>query len=173
MKRIALGLVILLLAAVLAAGLIVYFSNPFSTSKPDYSATFAQSIGGAGWSPIHPISQVAENAYSGLYRTNSGNSSGNRSGNESVTVAVTIEIAQSQDAAKDRYQQLVLEKQSAGYASGNSELNNSTVFGDPTASWFGYNDNNLSNVTTYLVLYAYNTEISNWVVVAESTGLAT
>jgi len=169
MKRSAFGLIALLLAvAVLTAGCVTNFPNPFSASKSDYSANFARSLDDAGWTPIHPISQVTDNVYSGSYRASSGNSSGNGS----AKLGVTIEVAQSEDAAKDRYGQLVLEKQKEGYTSGNSELGTSTVFGDPKASWFGYKENSLAGTSTYTFFYAYNTEISKWLVVTESGGTA-
>ena len=178
MQRIAFGLIVLLLTAtVLTAALITNFPNPFASSKPDYTANFAKSIGGTGWTPINPISQTADNVYSGSYRASSGNSSENRSFN----LTVTIEIAQSAAAAQERYGQLVFQKQSDGYTSGNSQLGNSTIFGDTSASWFGYTTNSLvsattnattnasSSVSTYTLLYAYDKEINNWVVVTETT----
>jgi hypothetical protein len=174
MKRIAFGLIVLLLTAtVLTAALITSFSNPFASSKSDYSANFAKSIGGIGWTSINPVSQIADNVYSGSYRASSGNGSFN--------LTVTIEIAQSEAAAQERYGQLVLQKQSDGYASGNSQLGNSTIFGDTRASWFGYTTNSLASATTnattnastsvstYTFLYAYDKEINNWVVVTETT----
>ena len=164
----------LLTATVLAAVVITTFPN---SSKPDHSADFARSIGGIGWSPINPISQIADNVYSGSYRANSGNSSRNGS----FTLTVTIEIAQSEAAARDRYGQLVLQKQNDGYASGESNLGNSTIWGDPTASWFGYKTSSLVNASTsaatgastgastYTFLYAFDKEINSWVVVTETT----
>jgi hypothetical protein len=178
MKRIAFGLIVLLLTAtVFTAAFITNFSNPFASSKSDYSATFAKSIGGVGWTPINPVSQTADNVYSGSYTASSGNSSGNGSFN----LTVTIEIAQSEAAAQERYGQFVLQKQSDGYTSGNSQLGNSTIFGDTKASWFGYTTNRLvsattnattnasSSVSTYTFLYAYDKEINHWVVVTETT----
>ncbi|MGA3200122.1 MAG: hypothetical protein ABSD89_12075 [Halobacteriota archaeon] len=177
MKRIAFGLIVLLLTAtVLTTALITNFSNPFASSKSDYSADFAKTIGSTGWTPINPISQTADNVYSGSYRASSGNSSENRSFN----LTVTIEIAQSAAAAQERYGQLVFQKQSDGYTSGNSQLGNSTIFGDTSASWFGYTNslvsattnattNASSSVSTYTLLYAYDKEINNWVVVTETT----
>ncbi|MGD0172193.1 MAG: hypothetical protein ABSB81_08740 [Halobacteriota archaeon] len=165
MKRSVFGLIVLLLTAmVLTAVVITHLPNPFASSKSDYSADLARSLEGAGWTPIHPITQIADNVYSGSYRTGSGNSSGNRS----FTLTVTIEIAQSEAAAKERYGQLVIQKQNDGYTSGNSELGNSTIFGDTTASWFGYKTNS-SNASTYTFLYAHDTEINSWVVVTETT----
>jgi len=164
MKRSVFRLIVVLLAAtVLTAVVITYFPH---SSKADYSADFANSIEGVGWTPINPISQTADNVYSGLYRVSSGNSSGNGS----AKIAVTIEIAQSEAAANERYGQVVLQKQNAGYTTGESNLGNSTIFGDTKASWFGYKTNTLNNASTYTVLYAYNAGISNWVVVTESAG---
>jgi hypothetical protein len=151
------------LAAVLTAMVITYFPH---SSKSDYSADFAKSIEGIGWTPINPISQTADNVYSGLYRVSNGNSSGNGS----AKIAVTIEIAQSEAAANERYGQLVVQKQNAGYTSGESNLGNSTIFGDTKASWFGYKTNTPKNTSTYTFLYAYNAGSSNWVIVSESTG---
>jgi hypothetical protein len=169
MKSIAFGLIALLLVvAVLTSGCVANLPNPFSASKSDYSANLERSLSGAGWTPIHPISQVTDNVYSGSYKASSGNSSGNGS----ATLAVTIEIAQSEDAAKDRYGQLVLEKQKEGYTSGNSELGTSTVLGDPKASWFGYREDSLASAPPYTFFYACNTEIGKWVVVTESGGTA-
>jgi hypothetical protein len=171
MKRSVFRLIVLLLTAtVLAAVVITTFPH---SSKSDHSADFARSIEGIGWSPINPISQIADNVYSGSYRANSGNSSRNGS----VTLTVTIEIAQSEAAAKDRYGQLVLQKQSDGYASGESNLGNSTIWGGPTASWFGYKTSSPVNASTsastsastYTFLYAYDKEINSWVVVTETT----
>ena len=149
----------LLAAAVLAAVVITNFPH---SSKSDYSADFAKSIEGIGWTPINPIAQTAENVYSGSYSASSGNGS--------AKIAVTIEIAQSEAAANERYGQVVLQKQNAGYTTGESNLGNSTIFGDTKASWFGYKTNTLNNASTYTVLYAYNAGISNWVVVTESAG---
>ncbi|MGZ4853536.1 MAG: hypothetical protein ACXV3D_10195 [Halobacteriota archaeon] len=164
MKRSVFRLIVVLLAAtVLTAVVITYFPH---SSKSDYSADFAKSIEGAGWTPINPVSQTADNVYSGLYRVSSGNSSGNGS----AKIAVTIEIAQSEAAANERYGQLVLQKQNAGYTSGESNLGSSTILGDTKASWFGYKTNSLKNTSTYTFLYAYNAGISNWVVVSESEG---
>ena len=152
----------MVLAAVLTAMIITNFPH---SSKSDYSADLAKSIGGVGWTPINPIAQTAENVYSGSYIASS-----NSSGNGSAKIAVTIEIAQSEAAANERYGQLVLQKQNAGYTSGESNLGNSTIFGDTKASWFGYKSNTLNNASTYTVLYAYDIGISNWVVVSESAG---
>jgi hypothetical protein len=164
MKRSVFRLIVVLLAAtVLTAVVITYFPH---SSKSDYSADFARSIEGIGWTPINPISQTADNVYSGSYRVSSSNSSGNGSSK----IAVTIEIAQSEAAANERYGQLVLQKQNAGYTSGDSNLGNSTIFGATKASWFGYKTNTLNNASTYTLLYAYNAGISNWVVVSESAG---
>jgi|GEM_PF-979633 len=178
MKRIAFGLIVLLLTAtVLTAVVITNFPNPFASSKSDYSATFAQSIGGIGWTPINPISQTASNVYSGSYRASSGGSSGNGSFN----LTVTIEVAQSEAVAQEQYGQLVLQKQSEGYTSGKSQLGNSTIFGNTKATWFGYTTNGFvsatanattnasSNVSSYTFLYAYDKGINNWVVVTETT----
>jgi len=154
---------VLLAATVLAAVVITYFPH---SSKSDYSADFAKSIEGIGWTPINPVSQTADNVYSGSYRVSSGNSSGNGS----AKIAVTIEIAQSEAAANERYGQLVLQKQNTGFTSGESNLGSSTIFGDTKASWFGYKTDTLNNASTYTVLYAYNARISNWVVVTESAG---
>jgi hypothetical protein len=156
-------IVVLLVATVLTAVIITNFPH---SSKSDYSADLAKSIEGLGWIPINPISQTADNVYSGLYRASSSNSSGNGS----AKIAVTIEIAQSEAAANERYGQLALQKQNAGYTSGESNLGSSTIFGDTKASWFGYKTNTLNNASTYTVLYAYNAGISNWVVVTESAG---
>ncbi|MGB9371655.1 MAG: hypothetical protein WCB79_07000, partial [Halobacteriota archaeon] len=111
--------------------------------------------------------------------------SGNSSGNGSFTLTVTIEIAQSEAAAKDRYGQLVLQKQNDGYVSGESNLGDSTIWGGSTASWFGYTTNSPANASTsastsastgastsastYTFLYTYNKEINSWVVVTETT----
>jgi len=152
----------MVLAAVLTAMIITNFPH---SSKSDYRADFAKSIEGVGWTPINPIAQTAENVYSGSYIASS-----NSSGNGSAKIAVTIEIAQSEAAANERYGQLVLQKQNAGYTSGESNLGNSTIFGDTKASWFGYKSNTLNNASTYTVLYAYDIGISNWVVVSESAG---
>jgi len=47
MKRIAFGLIVLLLTAtVLTAAFIANFPNPFASSKSDYSANFAKSMFG-------------------------------------------------------------------------------------------------------------------------------
>ena len=47
MKRIAFGLIVLLLTAtVLTAAFITNFPNPFASSKSDYSANFAKSMFG-------------------------------------------------------------------------------------------------------------------------------
>ena len=162
MKRSVFRLIVLLLIA--TALIAVVITNTLHSSKPDYSADFARSIQGVGWSPINPISQTSDNVYSGLYRASSGNSSGN----SSSKIAVTIEIAQSEAAANERYSQLVLQKQNAGYISGESNLGNSTIFGDTKASWFGYETNSSANASTYTLLYAYDAGISNWVVVSES-----
>jgi hypothetical protein len=171
MKRSVFRLIVVLLAAaVLTAVVITTFLN---SSKADHSADFARSIEGTGWSPIKPISQIADNAYSGSYRASSGNGS--------FTLTVTIEIAQSEAAARERYGQLVLQKQNDGYASGESNLGNSTIWGDPTASWFGYTTNSPVNASTsastsastgastYTFLYAFDKEINSWVVVTETT----
>jgi hypothetical protein len=163
MKRSVFRLIVLLLAA--AALTAVVITNFPHSSKSDYSADFAKSIEGVGWTPINPIAQTAENVYSGSYRASS-----NSSGNGSAKIAVTIEIAQSEAAANERYGQLALQKQNAGYTTGESNLGNSTIFGDTKASWFGYKTNTLNNASTYTVLYAYNAGISNWVVVTESAG---
>jgi hypothetical protein len=163
MKRSVFRLIVLLLAA--AALTAVVITNFPHSSKSDYSADFAKSIEGVGWTPINPIAQTAENVYSGSYRASS-----NSSGNGSAKIAVTIEIAQSEAAANERYGQLVLQKQDGGYTSGESNLGNSTIFGDTKASWFGYKSNTLNNASTYAVLYAYDAGISNWVVVTESAG---
>jgi len=170
MKRSAFGLIALLLtAALLTAVVITNFPNPFASSKSDYSASFSQGIGGIGWTPINPISQTASHVYSGSYKASSGNSSGNGSFN----LTVTIEVAQSEAAAQEQYGQLVLQKQSEGYTSGNSQLGNSTIFGDTKASWFGYTTNGFvsamtnattnasSSVSTYTFLYAYDKGINN------------
>jgi len=167
MKRSVFRLIVLLLAAaVLTAVVITTFLN---SSKADHSADFARSIEGIGWSPIKPISRIADNVYSGSYRANSGNSSGNGS----FTFTVTIQIAQSEAAARDRYGQLVLQKQNDGYVSGESNLGDSTIWGGPTASWFGYTTNSPANASTsastYTFLYAYDKEINSWVVVTETT----
>lgn len=156
-------IVVVLTAAALAAVVITNFPH---SSKSDYSADFAKSIEGAGWTPINPIAQTADNVYSGSYRV----SSSNGSGNGSARIAVTIEIAQSEASANERYGQLVLQKQNAGYTSGESNLGNSTIFGDTKASWFGYKTDTLNNASTYTVLNAYDAGISNWVVVTESAG---
>jgi len=168
MKRSVFRLIVVLLAAmvltaVLTAMIITNFPH---SSKSDYSADLAKSIEGVGWTPINPISQTADNVYSGLYRVSSANSSGNGS----AKIAVTIEIAQSEAAANERYGQVVLQKQNVGYTTGESNLGNSTIFGDTKASWFGYKTDTLNNASTYTVLYAYNARISNWVVVTESAG---
>jgi hypothetical protein len=169
MKRIAFELIALLLVvAALTLGYVSNVSTLFYASKSDYSDNFARSLGGAGWTPIHPISQASDNVYSGSYKASNGNSSGNGS----ATLAVIIEVAQSEDAAKDRYGQLVLEKQKEGYTSGNSELGTSTVLGDPKASWFGYKEDSLTSASPYTIFYAYNSEIGKWVVVSESGGAA-
>ncbi len=171
MKRSVFGLIVLLLTAtVLTAVVITNFPH---SSKPDYSADFARSIGGTGWAPINPISQIADNVYSGSYRASSGNSSGNGS----LTLTVTIEIAQSEAAAKERYGHLVLQKKNDGYTSGEGNLGNSTIWGDTTASWFGYKTNSPVNASTsastsastYTFLCAFDKEINNWVVVTETT----
>jgi hypothetical protein len=156
-------IVVLLAAAALTAVVITYFPH---SSKSDYSADFAKSVESLGWTPINPISQTTDNVYSGSYMA----SSGNNSGNGTATIAVTIEIAQSEAAANGRYGQLVLQKQDAGYTSGESNLGTSTIFGDTKASWFGYQTDTLNNASTYTVLYAYDAGINNWVVVTESAG---
>jgi hypothetical protein len=168
MKRSVFRLIVVLLAAMVLAAVLtaMIITNFPHSSKADYSADFAKSIEGVGWTPINPISQTANNVYSGLYRVSSGNSSGNGS----AKIAVTIEIARSEAAANERYGQVVLQKQNAGYTTGESNLGNSTIFGDTKASWFGYKTNTLNNASTYTVLYAYNAGISNWVVVTESAG---
>ena len=178
MNRIAFVLIALLLTAgVLTAALITNFRNPVASSKSDYSANFAQSLVGVGWTPINPISPTGDNVYSGSYRASSGNSSGNGS----VELTVTIEIAQSEAAAKERFEKFVLEKQNDGYTTGSSDLGNSTIFGGSAGSWFGYNTNNTlsartnastnstTSTSTYTFLYAYDKEINNWIVVAETT----
>jgi len=108
MKRVAFWLIALLLTAtVLAAVAITKFPDK---SKSDYSANFASSLEAGGWTPIKPISQIADDVYSGSYRASSANSGGNGS----VTLTVTIAIAQSEAAAKKQYGQLVLQKQNDG-----------------------------------------------------------
>ena len=164
MKRSVFRLIVVLLAAAALAAVVI--TNFPHSSKSDYSADFAKSIEGIGWTPINPVSQTADNVYSGSYRVSSGNSSGNGS----AKIAVTIEIAQSEAAANERYGQLVLQKQNTGFTSGESNLGSSTIFGDTKASWFGYKTDTLNNASTYTVLYAYNARISNWVVVTESAG---
>lgn len=178
MNRIVLVLIALLLTAgVLTAAFATNIRNPLASSKSDYSANFSQNLSGAGWAPIDPIAQTGDNVYSGSYRASSGNSNGN--GN--VILTVTVEIAQSEAAAKERYGQLVSEKQNDGYTSGISGLGNSTIFGSPAASWFGYSTNSTlsasmnastnasTSASTYTFLYAHDKEIGNWIVVAETT----
>jgi len=102
----------------------------------------------------------------GLYRVSSGNSSGNGS----AKIAGDDRDCTVRSCGNERYGQVVLQKQNAGYTTGESNLGNSTIFGDTKASCFGYKTNTLNNASTYTVLYAYNAGISNWVVVTESAG---
>jgi hypothetical protein len=165
MKRVAFGLIVLLLTAtVFTAGCTVNTSNPTATPtpKPDYSATFASMFkSSSGWTPINRISQLSENVYSGSYNSKSANGS-------THTYEIKIEVAKSEADAKARYGELVLQKQDAGYTSQDVDLRGSTIYGDTKASWMGYKVNSLISASEFTVLYAYNTGISEWLVVTMS-----
>ncbi len=101
-----------------------------------------------------PVCQQAKtNVYTGAYRHN-------------VTCTWTIEMARSEAAAKERYGQLVLEKQNAGCAPQTGSETNSPVFGDVKASWFGSKVNSAASTSCFGILYAYNTDIKKWVTAA-------
>ena len=164
MKRVAFGLIVLLLTAtVFTAGCIVNTSNPTATAtatpKPDYSTTFARIMRSTGWTAINPISQLSENVYSGSYRS------------ANLTWEVKIEVAQSETAAKTRYGELVLQKQDDGYSSesGGIGVGSGSIFGDVKAEWFGSKVLSLGSSNVVDILYTHNTETDKWIVVSLST----
>ena len=167
MKRSAFVFAALLFTAmVLTAGCTTNTSNPTATPKPDYSADFERILyraayerilnGDADVTIINPMSQLSDGVYSGSYNLTDVNGT--------YTYDVKIEVAQSETAAKARYEELVLQKQDAGYTSRSTGLGSSTIFGETKASWAG---TKLSS--SFEVIYADNPETGEWVVVSVDT----
>ena len=85
----------------------------------------------------------------------------------SITLDATIEIAQSEAAARERYGQLVLQKQNDGYVSQSTAgIGSSTIWGDTKAWWGGIRLNSIASASIYSVNYAHNSEINEWIVVS-------
>ncbi len=169
MKHTALGLVALsLAAAVLIGGCVTdvatLTSSPSATPvEQDYTTYFGTRIAAQyGTAVVSPLAQITNNTYTGSYRITSNGSS--------YTATWTIEIASSQGAAKERYNQLVLERIDDGYdVRSMSSLIGPTLFGDAKADWYGYKLNSLESASVYQALYGYNSDLNVWFV-ATMTG---
>jgi hypothetical protein len=155
------AIIVLVVASLFVAGCTTQLSNPLA-SKSDYSATFAKIMETqtGGGTPITPISQLTDNVYSGSYKM-APDANG-----KSLTTEGQIEIAKSEAAAKERYGQLVLQKQNEGYVSQSSLVSSSSIWGNEKARWGGIRLNNIASASFSVISYAYNSEINEWIVVS-------
>jgi hypothetical protein len=146
MRIIAFNVIALaVMASVLIAG-----CTFLTFTKNDYSSYFEKRITQSGATAVNPMSKVKDNVYTGAYRHNG-------------TFTWTIEIAWTETAAKARYNQLMLEKQNAGYTPQSGSKSYGSICGDVKATWLGSKVNNVASTSCFSIFYAHNADIDRWV----------
>ncbi|MDD1721705.1 MAG: hypothetical protein LUP95_06955 [Euryarchaeota archaeon] len=143
MRRIALAFIALSLTlSVLVAGC----ATP---ATKDYSTYFHNEISqGNETVTVSRMSKKTDSVYTGAYR------------DWQSTHIYTIEVAQSEAAAKERFGQLVLEKQDDGYSSSRIVTDSPNY----SASWSGTKGDVSVSGSQYLILYKYDSDIREWLV---------